>query len=288
MNRQSVYLSARQVLPEGELEALKQFEECFLASLPEEEQSVYFDALEFQDDTQELCSGIPQQKQLPKQKLLDYAPCQIADPIPRASVSMKFPSSLLSTKELKDPKIKLNLQGYPGALTEAELEACQEFQKQLQIRADVATDNNNNKKDGTVYREMVRAFYPVEEEPYALCRFLRSRKFHVDHVFQMMEEGVQAWRNARKHNFFPDPSEAIGGAPLRVLLTQYPALYYGYGKNGAPVNYFRAGNVHMEGLECLTEIENMERYAWYTMYHQFKQQVAKAQETNPNAVRYAL
>lgn len=84
--------------------------------------------------------------------------------------------------------------------------------------------------------------------------------------------------------FFKDSDEAIG-APTSVLLTQFPSLYSGCAKSGVPINYFRAGRVSVDGIDCITDFEKLTDYSWHAIMHEFKSQVAEAQKKNPDAVR---
>lgn len=184
----SVYLSARDALEGDDLKALKEFEDAVASSMGGGG-STYFDALETMSDDL-------QPDDLP------YAPA----PIPQAaklreSCVMTNPSTLLQevneVDELTQPRVKVALAGYPGNLTEAELAACQSLRKELSKRK---LDTAN---DGKIYEEIIRVYRQVETEPYALCRFLRARKFHVDNVFEMMNDCVEHWRAARKYDFHP-------------------------------------------------------------------------------------
>jgi len=208
----SVYMSAKETLNEEELNALKEFEEAAMAIIggSQNDESMYFDALEAvmsdNNDTAATSTDKSTTTALP------YAPATVAPPHPRASLIMDDPSTLLLNtntnskntnsknevlmKELKDPRVKMNLTGYPGELTEMELSACIKFRAQLQERADSG-------EDGKTYQEIVRVYDPVETEPYSLCRFLRARQFDVPKVFEMIEGSLGVWREARKHNFFP-------------------------------------------------------------------------------------
>lgn len=270
---QSVYLSARHssAMGQEELAALKEFEDAAMARFSVTgggDQSVYFGALDALDamDNDDNIQSLP------------YAPAQVADPRPRESISLEDPSSLLGVlKELKEPRVNVQCAGYPGNLTEEELAACQKFRAELQRRR---TDGNG----GETYSDIVRIYDPVETEPYSLCRFLRARQFNVDKVFEMVTEVLGVWREAQKHDYFPDPSAALG-APLNVFLTQLPSLYSGCAKNGSPVSYAFAANLSVEGIECLTELENIEKYAWFSSLHRFKAEIARAQTINPDVVR---
>lgn len=170
--RGSVYFSARNQLNEEDLEALRQFEEAVHAT-----GSVYFDA--------------PEMEALDE---LTYAPAKTPNAHPRASILMENPDTLRMA--LQEPRVKLSLAGYPGELTEEEVEQVKEFRDQLKQRKQAGGD-------GHVYEEMVRAFRPTEEEPYALCRFLRARAFNVEEVFSMIDEAIPDWQKAAKCDFFP-------------------------------------------------------------------------------------
>jgi len=180
---------------------------------------------------------------------------------------------------LQQPQVRVNVRGYPGELTEDEVDACLRFRKKLEEKAKSADDSK-----GRHYREIVDAFHSVEEEPYALCRFLRARKFDVDAVMDMVGQGVDIWQKGKKHNFFPDANVAVGN-PISVLRTQYPVVYSGIAKNGCPVNYFKAGQISVEGMECVTTLEKLINLGWHQMMYTFPKQIAKAQKIDPDIVR---
>lgn len=185
---ESVYLSARQDLQEADLIALKEFEDAAVNSMGGDE-STYFDALEASSS-----DGIPSD--------LPYAPATISQSANhRESCVMADPSTLLQDltelDELTQPRVKIALAGYPGNLTEKELAACQ------RLREELNKHKGDSANDGKVYEEIIRVYRKVETEPYALCRFLRARQFHVDKVFEMMNECVEQWRQAREYNFHP-------------------------------------------------------------------------------------
>uniref|UniRef100_A0A7S4ILK2 CRAL-TRIO domain-containing protein n=1 Tax=Odontella aurita TaxID=265563 RepID=A0A7S4ILK2_9STRA len=189
--------------------------------------------------------------------------------------SAKLQNTLVVKEGLDKPRVNYNDRGYPGELTDVELDACLRFRSEL----------NRRKTDGeSRYREMVDALHGIEEESYALCRFLRARKFDVDAVFEMMSESLDVWREASEHNFYPEPDEAIG-APMSVLLTQYPILYSGVAKNGSGVNYFRCGQVKVEGIDCVTNFENLVNMVWHNAMHKFPSEIAKVQARDPDGAR---
>ena len=149
-----------------------------------------------------------------------------------------FESTNLLLDELKMPQIKIRERGYPGELTEDELEAVKLFKIELQSR-------------DPIYYEIVRSFASVEKEAYALCRFLRARKFEVDKVFELLNDAKDGFMVAKKNNFYPDLEEALGFSKS-VFLSQYPAVFSGNAKNGCPVMYLRAGQIQPEGVKVRT------------------------------------
>jgi len=77
----------------------------------------------------------------------------------------KLRQTMIIQQHLDEPQVKLELRGYPGDLTKEEMETCLAFRHALK------------EKDDPSYKEMVEAFKEVEDEPFALCRFLRGRNF---------------------------------------------------------------------------------------------------------------
>jgi len=282
----SVYLTAAEdgCLDPEELRALKEFEDAVEECVSSENyQSVFFDASDHIKDDWEY--------------LMEYMPATHANKHQRGSVTMSNPDTLLAVPSyeiaesvvrrrlssiigvLKQPDVKVDVPGYPGELNEDEVAACRKFRQELEQK-----ESDTEVTNGKFYREVVDAFHSVEEEPYALCRFLRARKFDVNAAMVMVDEGVGIWANGREHKFYPDANVAIGN-PLSVLRTQYPVIYHGIAKNGCPVSYFLAGQVSVEGLECVTTLEKLSCLAWHQMMYTFPKQIAKAQATNPDVVR---
>jgi hypothetical protein len=121
-------------------------------------------------------------------------------------------STNLLLNELKVPSI-VREKGFPGELTDAELKAVKSLQMELNIR-------------DPIYGEIVRALSSVEKEAYALCRFLRARKFDVEKVFALLDEAKECYARARDNDFYPDLEGAMG-VSRSVFLSQYPAVFYG-------------------------------------------------------------
>lgn len=167
------------------------------------------------------------------------------------------------------------LSGFPGQLTPAQLKAYQEFRTKLR----------EGGADTAVYRDMVDNYRAVEPESYALCRYLRLHKFNVKKTFVFMHEHKHKWNEAAANDFYPNIEKAVG-APLSVLLTQFPSLYYGNSKEGYPVCYFNAGGLCAEGMECVTKPENLANVIWYNMMHDLKYNLfPAAKKRHPDFVR---
>ena len=100
-----------------------------------------------------------------------------------------------------------------------------------------------------------------------------------------MDKYAESWQEAAVDDFYPDVSQAVG-APLSVLLTQFPSLYYGLSRGGYPCCYFNAGKLSVEGIECFTDCDKLPRVIWYTMMHDLKyQKFPAAQRRNPQFQR---
>jgi hypothetical protein len=78
---------------------------------------------------------------------------------------------------------------------------------------------------------MVYSLRNVEEEPYALCRFLRPAKFDADKMLERLEKSKDRWNEAKAQDFYPNLELALG-VPLGVFISQYPFVTCGHAKNG--------------------------------------------------------
>lgn len=173
----------------------------------------------------------------------------------------------------KQPITQQPQRGYPGDLTKEELAACLEFRKELKEK----------REEEPSYYEMVYCYRGIEDESYALCRYMRARKFVVPDAFTMMDGNLDTWKEGKKHDFYLDLEAAVG-CPLSVLWTQFPFLYHGVAKNGAVVGYFQPGRIQLEGVECLTDIERIGSFIWNDSVYRFKDAVAEARTTHTDMV----
>ena len=173
---------------------------------------------------------------------------------------------------LKELSVKnVREKGFPGELTETELEAVKLFRKELQTR-------------DPIYNQIVRSMSAVEKEAYALCRFLRARKFDVDKTFELLDEAKEHFAKARDNDFYPDLEQALG-FQRPVFLSQYPAVFAGNAKNGCPVMYLQIGRIQPDGIKCIVSFDEVERYFWNDTIYSFVDVLKEGRRLNPQFVR---
>ena len=180
-----------------------------------------------------------------------------------------FNSTSVLLEELK--KGIVSEKGFPGALTEEELDAVKRFKSELESK-------------DPVYTEIVRSFKVVEKEAYSLCRWLRARKFDVDAVFELLNDAKEHYEKAKKHDFYPNLEDSLGFS-RDIFLSQYPEIYSGNARNGCPVMYMRLGSVQPEGIKCLLSIEDAEQIFWNAMKHSYTDRLEEGRRINPAFVR---
>lgn len=217
---------------------------------------------------------------------MQYVPPSIPNYLPRGSVAMDDPDSLLRSRpatqklrqtlmikeHLDEPSVRVELRGYPGDLTQEELDTCLAFRKAIKEKEDPS------------YKEMVEQFKQVEEEPYALCRFLRGKNFDLDEALANMDANIETWKDGKPHDFYPSIEGAVG-CPAPVYLSLFPYFYSGVARNGCPVAFLKAGALSVEGVECVTDLDCVAKYMWNAFRYQFEREVARAQKDDPTAVR---
>ena len=128
-------------------------------------------------------------------------------------------------ESIKHPRVTLDGNGYPGTLTESQLQECQKFLDLLPTL------------DPSV-AEQIYSFRDVEDPAFTICRWLRATKWDAASILKRCAENQPLFDQAQLHQWYPDPSISIG-APFPIFLSQYPFLPIGKGKNGCPVNYFQ-------------------------------------------------
>lgn len=180
-------------------------------------------------------------------------------------------ASTAVAQDLRAPAVPVTERGFPGQLDARELAECQTFYREVTAREGIL-------------RDIVFCYKDIEEEPYTICRFLRPTKFSAADMLTRLENTKEAWEKAAKADFYRDLETSMG-IPQTLLHKFYPFFYQGNAKNGCPVNYFKAGKIHVEGLLSMVTLEQLQYNAWHTCKHVFPRMVAKAQERNPNFVR---
>ena len=127
------------------------------------------------------------------------------------------------------------------------------------------------------------SFRDIEEEPYTICRWLRATKFNADEILQRLQDNQPMFDAAKQCHFYGPNIEDYLGCPVSVFLSQYPFLPIGRGKNGCPVNYFLAGKIQPEGILCVTSIEQLAYYFWYSFMYKMKVEIQESQQLANNA-----
>ena len=170
--------------------------------------------------------------------------------------------------------------GYPGTLTVQELETTLEFRRMIKDKK--VTDGETN------YYDMVHVYDGIEPEAFALCRFMRARKFNIDGILELMDKNFKAWDFGKASDFYPRPildKSLPTDHPtwiVPILKTQLPILNTGVGKNGSMVCYFKVEDVSVEALDCIVDMEsNMVPYFWYLFYYAYRQRAIDAQQEHP-------
>ena len=84
----------------------------------------------------------------------------------------------------------------------------------------------------------------------------------------MVEEATATRAEAKAADFYPNPKDTLG-CDMSLYFSQYPQLYTGFGKNGAPVFISNPGVLNVDAVECLTTIDGIVKFHWYVMQHDF-------------------
>ena len=239
------------------------------------EETVWFDAMDRFPSSNTLYPPTQSMRQLPidldmkkaeSRRLLLNAGSQLSIGSEIGETSLPSKGSRASvelvSKHLAATPTRTQGRGYPGELTEEELQTCLEFREELKTR-------------DPAFKEMVMAMCPYENEAFALCRILRARNFDLEDVFTMLQEKNQPenWKALKNRDptFFKDFHSSIpefNGCPLPVFLTQFPSQDMGIGKNGAYITYLKAGNVSCPGVECIVgDLVNALPFTWNRMYN---------------------
>lgn len=118
------------------------------------------------------------------------------------------------------------------------------------------------------FKDTIYHFGEEEGEVWCLCRWLRARKFVYDDVIKMVEEATECRSQAKKDEFYKDPSEALG-CDMALYMAQFPQLYQGYDKRGIPVFYSKPGLLNIDAVDSITTLDGILKFHWFFMMHDF-------------------
>lgn len=159
------------------------------------------------------------------------------------------------------------LWGIPGHLTKDEAETYFKFRDEVESR----------KGD---FRDTVYSFGEEEGQVWALCRWLRARKFVYDDVIKMIEEATEVRKEAKAHDFYPNPVDALG-VDSSLFFAQYPQLYTGFTKEGIPIFISKPGILNVDGMECITTLDGILKFHWHVMMHDFANRLRAQKAKDP-------
>eukprot|EP00980_Cylindrotheca_fusiformis_P000782 scaffold184_cov125-Cylindrotheca_fusiformis.AAC.17 len=181
-------------------------------------------------------------------------------------------SKRASVKKVETGIDKLMLWGQPGHLTQEEVDVYFKFKAEVETRD----------KD---FKDTIYSFGAVEGEVFAYCRWLRARKFNLEDTVKMVEEATVCRNEAKLAGFYPDPSAALG-CETSHYLSQYPQLYSGFAKSGAPLFISKPGVLNTDAVECVTTVQNIVKFHWHAMMHDFGGRLRAYKAKNPNFKRF--
>jgi len=183
-------------------------------------------------------------------------------------------TSPAGSKQRHDHKEKIDpmLWGRPGHLSEEEADIYMKFKDEVESR-------------GGDFKKTVYCFGEEEGEVWALCRWLRARKFVYQDVITMVEEATQCRADAKAADFYPDPKAALG-CDMSVYFAQYPQLYSGFAKNGSPLFISKPGVLNVDAIECITTLTGIVKFHWYIMMHDFACRLRSHKEKDPHFKKF--
>ena len=163
----------------------------------------------------------------------------------------------------KDP----TLWGRPGHLTSEEADVYFKFKDEVAKR-------------GEDFKDTLFCFGEEEGEVFALCRWLRARKYVYDDVITMVEEATEVRKDAKANNFYPNPVDALG-CEASLFYAQYPQLYSGNAKVGVPLFISKPGILNVDGMETITTLDGILKFHWFIMMHDFAKRLRAQKAKDP-------
>lgn len=158
--------------------------------------------------------------------------------------------------------------GVPGYLTKEETDVFFKFKEEVNGR-------------GNDVRRTVYSFGEEEGEVWTLTRWLRARKFVFEDTVKMIEEASECHKSPRENDYYSNPMDALG-CEMSTYFAQYPQLYSGKAKNGAPIFISKPGVLNVDAVECLTTLDGILKFHWYVEMHDFGNLLRKEKEKNPD------
>lgn len=135
------------------------------------------------------------------------------------------------------------------------------------------------------FQNTVYCFGREEGEVWALCRWLRARKYVYEDVIKMIEEATETRKEAAIANFYPEPEKALG-CDVGLYYAQFPQLYSGFAKNGAPLFISKPGKLNVDAVECITNLQSIVKFHWYIMMHDFANRLRSQKAKDENFKRF--
>jgi len=134
-------------------------------------------------------------------------------------------------------------------------------------------------------RDAIMCFGDLEGLDYALCRWLRARKFVLADTLAVIDEAVDIRKEAKNHNFFPEVEDALH-CPAFLYLHLYPQIYTTKAKSKAVLFISKPGQINANGLECVTSLKGIFNYHWHEMHHNFAKRLRMTKEADPDFKRF--
>ena len=127
-----------------------------------------------------------------------------------------------------------------------------------------------------------------EDEFLKLLRFLRARKFHVQHTFKMIKEDI-LWRNEENRlNLVNESARDVLGCDLGKMYSYFPTWIQGVDKQLRPVSYRQFGKFEVWNVLKLTSMERLIRFhAWETEMA-LRRMYAQSRRTGYNIETFVL
>lgn len=129
-------------------------------------------------------------------------------------------------------------------------------------------------------RKTIYSFGENEGEAWTLLRWLRARKFVLEDTVKMIEEANEMHKGPRENDYYANPVEALG-CEISLYYAQYPQLYSGNAKNGAPIFISKPGVLNVGAVECITTLDGILKFHWYIQMHDFAALLRREQVKHP-------